>query len=70
MTKNRSDAEDSGRKSIFASVWPDREIVQQPAAQLPWGQNVVLMDKIADSHDRIWYAEKTRQEVWEWGDGE
>ena len=34
----------------FASVYPDREFVQQPAAQIPWGQNVVLMDKTADSH--------------------
>ena len=42
MTKNRSGAENSGRKSIFASVWPDREIVQQPAAQFPWGRNVSL----------------------------
>ena len=55
MTKDRSGAENSGRKSIFSSVWPDREIVQQAAAQFPWGQNVVLMDKIADSHARLWY---------------
>ena len=48
----------------FASVWPDREIVQQVVAQIPWGQNVVLMDKIANSHARLWYAEKTRQEGW------
>ena len=39
MTKNRSGAENSGRKSIFSSVWPDRVIVQQPAAQFPWRSN-------------------------------
>jgi predicted nuclease of restriction endonuclease-like (RecB) superfamily len=27
----------------FAQAWPDREIVQQLAAQIPWGQNCVLL---------------------------
>src|SRR4029453_4891561 len=27
----------------FAEAWPDREIVQQLAAQIPWGQNCVLL---------------------------
>ena len=39
MTKNRSGAENSGRKSIFASIWLDREIVQQVVAQFPWRSN-------------------------------
>ena len=34
----------------FASIGPDREIVQQVVAQFPWGQSVALMDKIADRH--------------------
>ena len=48
----------------FASVWPERAIVQQVVAQIPWGQNVVLMDKLADRQVRLWYAERTRQEGW------
>ena len=30
----------------FAESWPDREIVQQLAAQIPWGQNCVLLDRV------------------------
>jgi hypothetical protein len=26
--------------------WPDREFVQQLAAQLPWGQNMLLLDAV------------------------
>src|SRR5690349_9451102 len=27
----------------FAETWPDRQIVQQLVAQLPWGHNTVLL---------------------------
>ncbi|TCO82775.1 uncharacterized protein DUF1016 [Plasticicumulans lactativorans] len=30
----------------FAEAWPDESIVQQPAAQLPWGHNLVLLDRL------------------------
>lgn len=30
----------------FAEAWPDAEIVQQSVAQLPWGHNVVLLDRL------------------------
>jgi predicted nuclease of restriction endonuclease-like (RecB) superfamily len=33
----------------FGEAWMDRAIVQQVVAQLPWGQNVRLLDRIADS---------------------
>lgn len=29
----------------FAAAWPDRSIVQQVAAQIPWSHNVVLLNK-------------------------
>lgn len=32
----------------FAECWSDYEFVQQVVAQIPWGQNVVLLDKISD----------------------
>lgn len=34
----------------FAQAWPDAAIVQQAVAQLPWGHNVVLLDKLP-GHD-------------------
>jgi Uncharacterized conserved protein len=30
----------------FAQAWPDTAIVQQAVAQLPWGHNLVLLDKL------------------------
>ena len=42
----------------FAETYPNREFVQQVVAQIPWGHNIVLLDKIADSNEREWYIEK------------
>lgn len=39
----------------FAEAWPDAEFVQQAAAQLPWGHNVVLLDKLPGPETRRWY---------------
>lgn len=30
----------------FAEAWSDAEFVQQAAAQLPWGHNMMLLDKL------------------------
>jgi predicted nuclease of restriction endonuclease-like (RecB) superfamily len=40
----------------LALTWPDQQIVQQVVAQLPWGQNVTLLDKLQDDGQRLWYA--------------
>jgi predicted nuclease of restriction endonuclease-like (RecB) superfamily len=42
----------------FAQAWPDRAIVQQVAAQIPWFHNCVLLDKVKEPAIRIWYARK------------
>ena len=31
----------------FAEAWPDAEFVQEVLAQLPWGHNLVLLDRLA-----------------------
>jgi hypothetical protein len=33
----------------FAAAWAGQPIVQQAAAQLPWGHLMVLIDKLIDS---------------------
>jgi len=40
----------------FADAWPDRAIMQQCVAQLPWRSNLTLWDKLSDPHIRLWYA--------------
>jgi len=37
----------------FAEAWPDREIVQQLAAQLPWGHNMLLLDAVKAPEERV-----------------
>lgn len=39
----------------FASCYPDKEFVQQVVAQIPWGHNIVLLDKINSAAEREWY---------------
>ena len=48
----------------FADIWPDAEFVQQVAAQLPWFHNCVLLDKVANSDERVWYARAAIQHGW------
>ena len=50
--------------SKFAEEYPNREFVQQVVAQIPWGQNIVLMDKVSDSKEREWYIRKSAENGW------
>lgn len=48
----------------FAEAWPDSEFVQQAAAQLPWGHNLVLLDRLPGPETRRWYAAKAIEHNW------
>ncbi|MBU0501068.1 MAG: DUF1016 family protein [Gammaproteobacteria bacterium] len=48
----------------FAEAWPDAEFVQQAAAQLPWGHNLVLLDRLSTLEERRWYAAKALEHNW------
>ena len=48
----------------FAETYPDREFVQQVVAQIPWGHNIVLLDKVADMDERKWYIRKSAENGW------
>lgn len=48
----------------FAREYPKTPITQQAVAQIPWGHNTLLMDKINDSSLRLWYANKTIENGW------
>ena len=48
----------------FAEAWPDAEFVQQAAAQLPWGHNLVLLDKLPSPGTRRWYVAKAIEHNW------
>lgn len=48
----------------FAAAWPSREVVQQLVGQIPWGHNVMLLQKLQDAGQRQWYASKAIEHGW------
>jgi predicted nuclease of restriction endonuclease-like (RecB) superfamily len=48
----------------FAEAWTEEPIVQQLAAQLPWGHHMVLLDRVKDPTIRQWYVHGAIQYGW------
>lgn len=48
----------------FASLYPDEQIVQEVLAQIPWYQNIALMDKVKSIDASLWYAKQTSKNGW------
>ena len=48
----------------FAEAWPDEAFVQQAVARLPWGHNLMLLDKLPGPETRKWYAAKAIEHNW------
>ena len=40
------------------------EILQQLVARIPWGHNILLMEKVKDLPTRLWYMQKTIEQGW------
>ncbi len=41
-----------------------KQFEELPIAQIPWGHNVILVTKIKDTEERLWYAHMTIEEGW------
>jgi len=48
----------------FYDAYHNIEITQQPVAQIPWGHNILLLEKIKSTKERLWYANKTIENGW------
>lgn len=48
----------------FAASWPERSIVQEVLAQIPWYHNIALLEKLETSEDRLWYAHQAFKQGW------
>lgn len=48
----------------FAEAWSELEFVQRTVAQIPWGSNLTLLDKLDNPEIRSWYASKTLDNGW------
>lgn len=42
----------------------DGKNLPQAVAEIPWGHNVVLMEKVKDPVERLWYIQKTIENGW------
>jgi predicted nuclease of restriction endonuclease-like (RecB) superfamily len=49
---------------ITGRPWPDRAIVQQLGAQIPWKHNCLLLDRVKDKATRTFYIQSTIQHGW------
>lgn len=53
------------RMRAFYLAWRDAEpILPQAVAELPWGHNAVLLEKLPSPELRRWYAERAIQHGW------
>lgn len=48
----------------LAREYPDALILQQSVAKLPWGHIIVLMQRVKDIDQRLWYANQVFQNGW------
>lgn len=48
----------------LAEAFPNRGIVQQVIAQLPWGHAITLVEAVKDRAQRIWYGKQAREHGW------
>lgn len=53
-----------GYMKSFALAYPDEAILQQPAAKLPWYHHCVLLEKVKDEKERMWYMHKSAENGW------
>ncbi len=47
----------------FAACYPNPNCATA-VAQIPWGHNLVLLERLSDVEKRIWYAQKTIEHGW------
>jgi Uncharacterized conserved protein len=49
---------------LMAESYPDEEFVQQLVAQIPWGHNVRILDKVKDRREAEFYIRQTIENGW------
>lgn len=47
-------------------IWPQAvaKLEDLPIFRIPWGHNILIMEKIKDPAERLWYAQKTLEHGW------
>jgi len=53
-----------GYMKKMAEEYPDFEFLQQVVAKLSWSHNLVILDRVKDKSERLWYIEKCIENRW------
>lgn len=48
----------------FAAAWPERQIVQELLAQIPWYHHIALLEKLDHQAERLWYVRQVIDQGW------
>lgn len=48
----------------FAKEYPEIEIIQQLVGQIPWGHNLILIQRLNTKEERLWYVKKIIENGW------
>lgn len=51
-------------RAFYLAYSQEAQFVTQPVSQIPWGHNIVLIQKIKDNAERLWYAQQTVENGW------
>lgn len=51
-------------RSLYVAYREQGEDVPQLVAQIPWGHNTVLLEKVKDRTEREWYLQQTLEQGW------
>jgi predicted nuclease of restriction endonuclease-like (RecB) superfamily len=51
-------------RQFYLAYSKDSEFVPQAVAQIPWGHNAVLLEKVKDLNECFWYAQQTLENGW------
>nr|WP_053225320.1 PDDEXK nuclease domain-containing protein [Simkania negevensis] len=48
----------------FSKEYPEIEIIQQLVGQIPWGHNLILIQRLSNREERLWYVKKIIENGW------
>jgi predicted nuclease of restriction endonuclease-like (RecB) superfamily len=51
-------------RAVYLAYRDASEFVPQVVAQIPWGHNIMVLEKLKDPDERLWYIQQTIQYGW------
>ncbi len=68
LTSELGNIKGFSRSNLYSiKQWYDfyaKEKVQQLVGQIPWGHNILIIQKVKETEEAIWYAQKTLENNW------